>query len=102
MIQHPSEYDMKQHFLDALKPEISGAVLCFGLNPESTDLEILFEKANAIEQGQLYEESHRNERMSRNLITGSHKPSNKPSSGKSTVTRRKPFGKKPTRDGKYE
>ncbi len=100
MIQRPSEYDMKRRFLDALKPEISGAVLCFGLNPESTDLEILFEKANAIEQGQLYEESHRNERMSRNLITGSHKPSNKPSSGKSTVTPRKTFVKKPTKDGK--
>ncbi|KAF8626391.1 hypothetical protein AX15_004889 [Amanita polypyramis BW_CC] len=91
---------MKRRFLDALKPEISGAVLCFGLNPESTDLEVLFEKANAIEQGQLYEESHRNKRMSKNVITGSHKSSNKPSSGKSTTTPRKTFVRKPTREAR--
>jgi hypothetical protein len=56
MIQALSDYDMSQWFLNALKPEISGTVVCYGVNSENSDLDTIFKMAKSVEQGMFYEE----------------------------------------------
>ena len=56
MIQMPSDYDMSCRFLNALRPEISRTVICYGVNSENSNMEAIFEMAKSIEQGMFYEE----------------------------------------------
>lgn len=51
MIQTLSDYDMARRFLNALKPEISGMVVHYGINSENSELEAIFNMAKLIEQG---------------------------------------------------
>ena len=56
MIEPPTEYDMAHRFLNALRPEIAGAVVRYGINSESSNLDMIFEIAKSVEQGMFYEE----------------------------------------------
>ncbi len=56
MVQPPTEYDMSRRFVDALHEDIAAAVVKYGLNPEKSPFELIFEKANEVEQGLFYED----------------------------------------------
>jgi hypothetical protein len=49
MIQTPSDYDMSRWFLNALKPEILGTVVHYGVNSENSDLDTIFEMAKLVD-----------------------------------------------------
>ena len=57
MVEVPTEYDMSRQFMKALKPEIASAVARYGVNPENSGFDAIFETAKSIEQGIYYEES---------------------------------------------
>lgn len=42
------------HIVNALKPEISGTVVCFGINSENSDLDAIFEVAKLVERVMFY------------------------------------------------
>ncbi|KAF8703041.1 hypothetical protein AX14_014253 [Amanita brunnescens Koide BX004] len=104
MIQTPSDYDMSRRFLNALKPEISGTVVRYGINSENSDIDALFEMAKSVEQGMFYEERQRNEHGA----AKTYKESSTKPDGKAKITPRsttpgsyrKKDQKTPTRNGR--
>ena len=78
MVELPSGYDMARCFLNALKPEIAGAVVRRGINSENNSIEAIFETAKSIEQGMFYEERQRGGyRTTRYQDESTNKPSSK-------------------------
>ncbi|KAF8693079.1 hypothetical protein AX14_002337 [Amanita brunnescens Koide BX004] len=89
MIQTPSDYDMSRRFLNALKPEIAGTVVRYGINSENSDMEAIFEMAKSIEQGMFYEErQHTEYGGSKNAKEASNRPTTSKSGYRMRTTTR--------------
>ena len=55
MVEPPSEYHMKWHFMYAMRREISSWVISMGHNPETSTIEELMETAHHYEEAQWYQ-----------------------------------------------
>lgn len=89
MIQMPSDYNMSRQFLNALKPEIAGTVVRYGINSKNSDMDAIFKMAKSIEQGMFYEEQqHTKYGGSKNAREASNRPTMSKSGYKMRTTTR--------------